>query len=190
MTLSAPAFREALAHFATGVTIVTARVTAAHAKGALDQERETLVGFTATSFASVSLAPPVVLVCVNHVASAREGFLRAETFGINVLGEEQSWLAHQFARKGVDRFSGVRLLPTSGTPLIEGAIVQLECRPHARHEVGDHTVVFGEVLAARVTPGRPLLHFARRFGSLGAEPRTGSAASAEDAAPSRAEAGE
>ncbi len=161
-SVAEPVFREALAHFATGVTIVTARVAR--------PEGDTLVGFTATSFASVSLAPPIVLVCVNHTASAYEGFVRAAMFGVSVLGQEQSWLAEQFARKGIDRFAGVPLVAKEGPPLIDKAIVQLECRPHARHEVGDHTVVFGEVLSVRVSPGRPLLYFARHFGSLEADP--------------------
>jgi flavin reductase (DIM6/NTAB) family NADH-FMN oxidoreductase RutF len=162
MPLSGPAFREALAHFATGVTVVTARVHGA------DGDR--LVGFTATSFASVSLAPPLILVCVNHTASAYDGFVRADIFGVSVLAEHQYALAEQFARKGIDRFADVKLVAASEAPLLEGAIAQLECRTHSRHEVGDHTVVFGEVLSARTSPARPLLHFARHFATLGGDP--------------------
>jgi flavin reductase ActVB len=162
--VKAPAFREALAHFGTGVTVVTARVA--------EPEGEILVGFTATSFTSVSLEPPLVLVCVSHTASAYRRFIRAETFGISVLEERQVTLAEQFARKNVDRFEHVALVrgPAAATPLIEGALVHLECRPHSRSEAGDHTVVFGEVLAAEVHAGRPLLYYARRFGALEAEP--------------------
>ena len=158
--VNAAAFREALSHFASGVTVVTARA---------GDEGSVLVGFTATSFASVSLAPPLVLVCVAHTASTHRAFLRAKTFGVSVLGEGQSWLAEQFARKNVDRFAGVRLVGDRDTPLIEGAIARLACRPHTWSEIGDHTVVFGEVLAADVDPGKPLLYFARRFGTLSKE---------------------
>jgi flavin reductase (DIM6/NTAB) family NADH-FMN oxidoreductase RutF len=162
--VNAAAFREALAHFATGVTVVTARVA--------EPGGELLVGFTATSFASVSLAPPLVLVCVSHTASAHGAFVRAETFGVSVLGEGQLWLAEQFARKNVNRFERVPLVrgPAAATPLIEGALVHLECRPHSRSEAGDHTVVFGEVLSAEAYLGRPLLYYDRHFGGLEAEP--------------------
>jgi flavin reductase (DIM6/NTAB) family NADH-FMN oxidoreductase RutF len=162
MALSGPAFREALAHFATGVTVVTARVRGAGG--------DMLVGFTATSFASVSLTPPLILVCVNHAASAHGVFVQADLFGVSVLAEHQYPLAEQFARKGIDRFADVKLVATSEAPLLEGAIAQLECRTYGRHEVGDHTVVFGEVLAVHTSPARPLLHFARRFATLGGDP--------------------
>jgi flavin reductase ActVB len=162
MPIPPATFREALAHFASGVTVVTARYDAGGV--------EALAGFTATSFASVSLEPPIVLVCVNHIASARDGFLRAQTFGVNVLHEGQSRVAEQFSRRGIDRFAGIELLQSAGAPLVEGAVVQLECRHHARHEVGDHTVVFGEVLSCRVSPARPLLYYARRFAALGPDP--------------------
>lgn len=163
--VSAQAFREALAHFATGVTVVTAR-------------RPTgLVGFTATGFTSVSLAPPLVLVCIDREASAHEGVVGAEHFGISILDESQSWIAAQFARSGVDRFEGVPLAPEgpSGAPIVEGALARIECRRHARHDAGDHSILIGEVLAASVSPGRPLLHFARAFGAFvaGERPKSG-----------------
>jgi flavin reductase (DIM6/NTAB) family NADH-FMN oxidoreductase RutF len=161
MTDSIPtaAFREALAHFASGVTIVAAR----RATG--------LVGFTATGFTSVSLSPPLILVCVNKTASAYDGVVGADVFTVSVLGEDQRWIAERFATTGVDRFEGVPVLagPASGGPLIEGALAYLECLPHARHDAGDHTLLIGQVLSATTASGmvrRPLLHFARRFGAF------------------------
>jgi flavin reductase ActVB len=149
------AFREALAHFASGVTIVAAR------------GREGLVGFTATGFSSVSLSPPLILVCVAKTASAYEGVVSADLFGVSVLGEDQQWLAERFATSGIDRFQGVALQSgASSAPLIGGALAHIECRPHARHEAGDHTLLLGEVLSASTSAGRPLLHFARNFGAL------------------------
>jgi flavin reductase ActVB len=159
--VNAAAFREALSRFASGVTVVTARL--------LSAEGDRVVGFTATSFASVSLSPPLILVCVSHTASAYDAFVRAETFGVSVLGERQSSIADQFARKGIDRFAGAPLSESSGPPLIEGALVQLECRRFARHEAGDHTVVLGEVTAAHLTQGKPLVYFGRRFAALAIE---------------------
>jgi flavin reductase ActVB len=144
-------FREALAHFASGVTVVGAHGEAG------------LVGFTATGFTSVSLAPPLVLVCVAKRASAHDGVVGAESFGISVLSDQQAPLAEQFARSGVDRFRGVALRP-GRVPLVEGALVHLECRRHASHEGGDHTILLGEVVHAAVAAGHPLVHFARRFG--------------------------
>lgn len=154
--ISSHQFREALAHFASGVTVVAARTS------------EGLVGFTATGFTSASLTPPLVLVCVGKGASAHDGIVGAERFGVSVLSDGQEWIAEQFARSGIDRFRGVSLLP-SGAPLVEGALVQLECRRYARHDAGDHTIVLGEALDGFVGVGRPLLHFARRFGSFIAE---------------------
>jgi flavin reductase (DIM6/NTAB) family NADH-FMN oxidoreductase RutF len=156
-TISDRAFRDALAHFASGVTVVAARTT------------QGLVGLTATGFASASLSPPLVLVCVGKVASAYAGVVGAEHFGVSVLGERQAWIAEQFARPGVDRFRGVPLR-AAGVPLIDGALAQLECRRFARHDAGDHTIVLGEVLEGRVAAGRPLVHFGRRFGAFVGEP--------------------
>jgi flavin reductase ActVB len=163
------AFREALAHFASGVTIVTARGSAG------------LVGFTATGFTSVSLSPPLILVCVAKTASAYEGVVGASHFGVSVLREDQGWIAERFATSGIDRFQGVALhagvalqgetsphAPAEALPLIAGALAHIECRPHARHDAGDHTLLVGEVLCASTSTGRPLLHFARSFGALAA----------------------
>jgi flavin reductase ActVB len=170
-------FRDALAHFASGVTVVTARAAIPSGTG------HALVGFTATSFTSVSLSPPLVLVCVSHTASAHDGFVHAELFAVNVLAQGQVWIAEQFARKNVDRFEGVPLVVGGRAPLIEGAIAHLECRPHSRIEAGDHTVVFGEVLEAQVhanAAGKrgPLLYYARRFAGL---EREGAAPASSDA---------
>jgi flavin reductase (DIM6/NTAB) family NADH-FMN oxidoreductase RutF len=154
--VSPHAFREALAHFASGVTIVAAHPPSGP------------VGFTATGFTSVSLAPPLVLVCIDRDASAHDGVVGAEHFGISILDESQSWIASQFARSGVDRFEGVPLAPPgpTGAPTVEGALARIVCRRHARHDAGDHSILIGEVIAASVSPGRPLLHFARAFGAF------------------------
>jgi flavin reductase ActVB len=150
------AFREALAHFASGVTIVAARGGSG------------LHGFTATGFTSVSLVPPLILVCVAKTASAYDGVVGSELFGVSVLREDQLSLAERFATSGIDRFEGVSLRfgPRASAPLIDGALAHLECRPHARHDAGDHTLLVGEVLSAATGTGKPLVHFARRFGAF------------------------
>jgi flavin reductase ActVB len=159
--ISDTAFREALAQFASGVTVVTARGAAGP------------VGFTASAFTSVSLRPPLVLVCVAKGASAHDTVVKAELFGVSVLADRQAWIAEQFARARVDRFDGVplRVGGEETIPFIEGALVHLACASHAVHDAGDHTVLLGEVLGASVSAGRPLVHFARQFG--GFLPETG-----------------
>lgn len=151
------AFREALAQFASGVTVIAAATSNGR------------VGFTATGFTSVSLSPPLILVCVGRRASAHDDVVGAEYFGVSVLSERQSWIAQQFARSGIDRFRDVPLLRAGVVPLIAGAIAFLQCRRHARHDAGDHTILLGEVTAASVGVGRPLVHCARRYGAFVAE---------------------
>jgi flavin reductase (DIM6/NTAB) family NADH-FMN oxidoreductase RutF len=113
-------------------------------------------------------------VCLGKKASVHDRVVEAEFFGVSVLAERQAWVAEQFARPGVDRFLGVPLTAEpSRAPLIEGAIVQLECGRHARHDAGDHTILVGRVLAATIASGRPLLHFARRFGGFVADGAAG-----------------
>jgi flavin reductase (DIM6/NTAB) family NADH-FMN oxidoreductase RutF len=155
-TVTSAAFREALAHFASGVTVVAARSPGGP------------VGFTATGFTSVSLSPPIVLVSVGKEASAYSGILAAERFGVSILAETQEAIARRFATSGIDRFEGVELEPGDhpGVPLISGALARLDCRRHARHDAGDHTLLLGEVVRAWVSPGRPLLHFDRHFGAF------------------------
>jgi flavin reductase (DIM6/NTAB) family NADH-FMN oxidoreductase RutF len=155
-SISGAEFRAALSHFASGVTIVTAEGPAGR------------VGFTATGFTSLSLDPPLVLVCVSKTASAYEGVIGADHFAVSVLAEPQRWIAERFATSGIDRFQdapvrkGVRVR----APLIEEALVHLECTQHALHHEGDHTILIGRVVAASTGQGRPLLHFARRFGAF------------------------
>lgn len=157
--VSSTAFREVLARFASGVTVVTVETQAGP------------VGFTATGFTSVSLKPPLVLVCIDNDASAHDAVVAGEHFGISILRMEQAWVATQFARSNIDRFHGVPLRePPKGArwraPFIEGALAHLECRRHGRHVEGDHTILVGRVLAADAHPGHPLVHYGRQFGSF------------------------
>ncbi|MGA3122430.1 MAG: flavin reductase family protein [Polyangiaceae bacterium] len=165
--LVADAFRDALARFASGVTIVAAR----HPSG--------LVGFTATAFSALSLSPPLVLACVGKKASAYDRIVTCEHVGVSILDERQAPIAAQFARSGIDRFAGIPLSIGTGygVPLIEGSLAALECRRHALHDAGDHTIFVAEVLAASVSAGSPLLHFGRRFGAFVADPAARSGAS-------------
>ena len=155
-------FRRALGQFAAGVTVVTTH----------DAQGRSL-GLTVTAFASVSLEPPLVLVCVDHRSEAHVGFRHAGLFGISILAEGQEEVSRRFAVGGAAKFKGLELATGStGVPLIPGALAHLECRVSGTHVAGDHTIYVGEVLSAEVRPGRPLLYHDRRYRRLasGEEP--------------------
>ena len=151
-------FRRALGQFAAGVTVVTTR----------DAQGRSL-GLTVTAFASVSLEPPLVLVCVDHRSEAHVGFRHAGLFGISILAEGQAEVSRRFAVGGAAKFKGLELATGStGVPLIPGALAHLECRVSGTHVAGDHTIYVGEVLSVQVRPGRPLLYHDRDYRRLAA----------------------
>ncbi len=147
-------FRAALGMFATGVTIVTAR----SAEG-------TLVGLTANSFNSVSMAPPLVLWSLAHTAGSMAAFQAGSHYAINILSADQQDLAKQFAAQGCDRFAGVRFAEGSGgAPLLEGAAATFECFNRSRYDEGDHVIFVGEVERCSFTEGAsPLLFHGGKF---------------------------
>jgi flavin reductase (DIM6/NTAB) family NADH-FMN oxidoreductase RutF len=129
------AFRDALGHFPTGVTIVTAHNTGGPA-----------VGITANSFNSVSLDPPLVLWSLAKSSPNLDAFLACTHYAINVLAADQVALSRRFGETHPDRFSGVAWKPgMGGAPLIEGCSAHFECRNTIRHEGGDHLIFVGEV---------------------------------------------
>jgi flavin reductase (DIM6/NTAB) family NADH-FMN oxidoreductase RutF len=148
MAVDAREFRRGLGQFASGVTVVTT-------KDALGQPQ----GLTASSFCSVSLDPPLVLVCVDNRLLARSAIADSGLFAVSVLSESQEAISRRFAAGGADKFTGVDLVPgRSGVPLVSGALCHLECRLAAAHPAGDHTIFVGEVEHLEATPGRPLLY--------------------------------
>ena len=155
MVVKQLAFRNAMACFASGVTVVTTR----DADG-------TLWGFTASAFSSLSLEPPLVLVCLDKRAESHAAFERAPQFAISVLAESQKDIALRFATRGMDKFGGIAMQegPETGLPLVPEAMVHLECRMYAQLPGGDHTILLGEVLSATNRDLPPLLHFNRQFG--------------------------
>jgi flavin reductase (DIM6/NTAB) family NADH-FMN oxidoreductase RutF len=159
--VSPEAFLRACAQFATGVAIATVL----DGSGAPH-------GMTVNSFTSVSLIPPLVLVCIDHKAGIRNLLLKSNLFAVNVLRESQQELSMQFARPGEDRFGAVEWFPgETGVPLIPGALATLECAVFERIESGDHTIMIGEVVSAIRHEGRPLLYFSSSYQNL-AEPLT------------------
>ena len=147
--IDARTFRHALGRFPSGVTVVTVR----------DSEGRDF-GMTVSAFASVSLDPPLVLVCIGDDATIAGAVAAAGQFAVSVLAEHQGALAQRFADSGADRFAETAVWRgTTGIALLEGAAAHLECAIVARHRGGDHTIVVGEVLAATAAEdGRPLIY--------------------------------
>ncbi len=124
-------------------------------------------GMTVNSFTSVSLEPPLVLVCIDHKARIRDHFLTSEFFAINILRESQEDLSSRFARPGEDRFGRVEWYAgETGMPLLPDALATLECAVFQRAEAGDHTILIGEVVSATRHEGRPLIYFSSGYRGL------------------------
>ena len=142
-------YKKALAHFASGVTVVTAK--------GLDGA---LCGLTVSSFCSVSLDPPLVLVCVDRSAASHSGIAAAGWYGVNILSRGQEKLSRLFAGAS-EKFQEVRFSPgpISGAPRLPGVLAFLECRLVHFYEGGDHTIYVGRVEHAEVKSGRPLVYF-------------------------------
>ena len=147
-------FRSALGAFATGVTIVTARTPAGE-----------LVGFTANSFNSVSLDPPLVLWSLSRQARSMAALSTGSHYAINVLAADQRPLAELFASKGVDRWSGVNFVDgVAGAPLLAGATASFECFNRSRYDEGDHVIFVGEVERCTHRAGAaPLLYHGGKY---------------------------
>ncbi len=150
-TFSAKEFRSTVGAFATGVTVVTTR------------GEEHAYGMTANAFSSLSLDPPLILVCVINPSDGAEHIMRNGVFAVNILSVEQEPMSRYFASrdrpKGRDAFAEVpHRFAASGSPILEGSAAFLDCRLHTTHEAGDHLIFIGEVLELEVEDGRePLL---------------------------------
>lgn len=149
-------FREAMAAYPSGVTIVT--TTDADGRW---------WGFTATSFCSVSMDPPLVLVCLATSAECHPVFDTAERWLVHIIPPEHAELAVRFATRGADKFAGAEFVAADdGLPDLPDACVTLECAVDARHQAGDHTILVGRVRATRVGDVRPVTYFRRQFHAI------------------------
>ena len=156
------AFRRALGLFATGVTIVT-----------LLDKTGRLCGFTANSFSSVSLDPPLVLVCVNYGARSYEHLRSRQAFTIHILDKHQEAVARAFAQPGRDRSRAAEwFVNDRGYPQLAHCHAALECRLFREYEGGDHAIIVGEVGRFRTGPdnGAPLLSYGGQLFSLERQP--------------------
>ena len=157
MSIEAADFRRILGHFATGVTVVAASEPGGAPRG-----------LTANAIASVSLDPPLVLVCVERDADTHDVILGAGAFAISILGEDGEELARRFATYPAGRkFEGVAYREeATGSPVLEAALGWIDCRLHTHHEGGDHTICVGEVVAGDAGEGAPLLYYRGGYGRL------------------------
>ncbi|MFS4580232.1 flavin reductase [Phaeobacter sp. C3_T13_0] len=149
-SLDPRALRHAFGTFMTGVTVVTAH----------DQAGEP-IGFTANSFTSVSLDPPMLLVCLANSSRNYDAVVTSEGFAVNILAETQIDISNTFARPVEDRFAGINWQKgPEGSPLIEGVSAWFDCSLHKTVEAGDHVILIGEVKAFDASP-HPGLGYAR-----------------------------
>jgi flavin reductase (DIM6/NTAB) family NADH-FMN oxidoreductase RutF len=155
MPIDDAAFKLAMSHFASGVTVVTT------------EHDGKQYGLTVASFASLSLHPPLVLVCIEKSVKSHDAIAAAGRFGVSILDRTQAEVSGRFASKIDDKFAGVDVVRGElDVPLIAGAICTLACRVHAQLPGGDHTIFVGEVVDANTADGVPLVYYRSSYRDL------------------------
>lgn len=159
-TIEPSSFRQALGHYASGITVITSLIDGQP------------IGFTCQSFYSVSVNPPLVSFSVMAGSASYPAIRQAGRFAVNILSGEQVGISNQFARRGTDKWHGVPWQASPlGNPLIAGSLHWLDCEIHAEHAAGDHLIVIGEVKALNLqepAATQPLLYFKGNYCSLAA----------------------
>lgn len=149
-------FREAMASFPSGATIVTTSDASGN-----------WWGFTASSFCSVSLDPPLVLTCLANSAQCFPAFAAADRWNIHILQHRHADLAMRFASRGADKFAGSDFEPDPhGLPVLRDASVTLRCAAYSRTDGGDHLVLMGRVEEVDLGDEAPFVYFRRKFHAL------------------------
>ncbi len=152
--------RTVMRYFASAVTVVTSSL-----------ESGELFGLTVSAFSSLSLDPPLVLICIRNESTAAELFKKSERYCVNILAEDQRPIAEKFSLTGeAGRFVGLDFyLGKSGSPMIRGCIGFIDCRITQIIEAGDHTIFIGEAIAVSAEKKPPLLYLDRHYVKLEAE---------------------
>ena len=150
MTIDIREFRNALGTFATGINVIT--TTASDG---------TLLGMTVNSFTSVSLNPPLILVCLDKKSAMTESFVTGKGFGVNILRESQQSVSNEFAGKSEDRFAKhAHSTSEQGNPVLDGILSFLDCQNEDVYEGGDHLILVGRVMSfSYQSDAAPLLYF-------------------------------
>ena len=154
MGISPDLFRKVAGCFATGVTVVTT------------QDREGVpYGLTVNSFTSVSLDPPLVLVCLDNGLTGLDIFLESRRFAVNILTKDQQDVSNHFASRGTDRSQGPYAPGETGVPVVTGSMAWFECETVHEYAGGDHVILLAEVKAARLGDPEtaPLLFYRGRY---------------------------
>lgn len=155
MTIDDASFRTAMSHFPCGVTIVTTT----------DDGRP--VGLTVSSFCSLSLDPPLVLICIDKDVSSHHAISSSKRYAVNILTEGQEEVSRQFASRAEDKFEGIGIREgLGGVPLIEGSLAIIECSVHEELPGGDHTIFVGKVERLETGEGEPLIYFRSGYRSV------------------------
>lgn len=165
MSVSDVDFRAVMGRFPTGVTVVT---TCDGARPA---------GLTVNAFASISLDPLLVMVSIDKRSHLHDIVAQTGFFAVNILGAHQQETSRRFAGQTNDRNDRFRETPyhagSTGAPILDEAIAWVECRVHAKHHAGDHTIFLGEVVSLNAVEGAPLVYYRTRYGDFVAEADTG-----------------
>ena len=158
-TIDPSTFRSVLGRFASGVTVVTVR----------DSENCDH-GLTVSAFCSLSLDPPLVLICIEKDASLHDVLASgniASRFAVNILEAKQEEVARRFAEEHPDRFEGIGFSRgITGAPILDDCLAVIECDVQSRHPAGDHTIVIGTVIGSATNEGRPLLYYRGGYATL------------------------
>lgn len=153
MSIGTEEFRSALGRFASGITVVTTKDASGR-----------FFGITVSAFCSVSLEPPLVLVCIEKTTGSHHALTETGAFVVNILREDQSDLSDRFAAFLPDKFDSVRFrIGLGGLPVLENVLANLECRLVNSYDGGDHTIFVGEVAHATMSDGNPLLHWQANY---------------------------
>jgi len=156
LSVSSDEFRAVLGRFPSGVTVVTTK-----AADGSDQ------GMTVSAFCSVSLEPPLVLICIEKTASVYHALTTAPGFVVNILSAKQEQIARRFSIVDIDRFEGVGFTRSAnGYAMLDDVLGVIECREAGQHDAGDHTIILGEVEATTVENGAPLLYYRGGYAQL------------------------
>jgi flavin reductase (DIM6/NTAB) family NADH-FMN oxidoreductase RutF len=148
MAVDDKTFRTAMSRFASGITVVTT------------EHEGKRYGMTVASFASVSLDPPLVLICIEKRVPSHDAIAAAGHFAVNILAEGQEEISTTFATRSEDRFAGLEVgRGILGSPILSGTLATVECEVHEALAGGDHTIFVGKVMKAEVTEQQPLIYY-------------------------------
>jgi len=152
-------FKELMRRFAAGVTLVTFN------------ENNKFGGLTVSSFCSLSMNPPLVLICIDRKIVSHESLKNSDTFGINICNSEQGKLAWDFANSNIDKNELIKSLPHTisdhGTPLLKECLASMECKITERHEGGDHSIFIGQIESGKFDEkAKPLIYYGSGLGEF------------------------